>query len=75
MAEGVMYEVVEVGQGWVLRRAGRAPLVEFPTEIQAVRAGLAVCRDEGVSRLVIRRGSGGVEEIDPRLLPGNALEV
>lgn len=74
MAERVMYEVVEADRRWVLRRAGWAPLVEFRTEGEAVRAGLAVCRDEGLSRLVIRRGCGGVEEIDLRVSPA-AFEV
>lgn len=67
MQEQVLYEVVQDGSGWVLRH-GRTPLVEFPTEGQAVRAGVAVCRDEGLARLVIRRADGGVEEVDPWLL-------
>ena len=64
MYEQTLYEVVQGGSGWVLRR-GRRPLVEFPTESQAVRAAVAVCRDEGLARLVVRRADGGVEEIDP----------
>lgn len=67
MHEQVFYDVVQGGSGWVLRR-GRRPLVEFPTESQAVRAAVAVCRDEGLARLVVRRADGGVEEIDPGLL-------
>lgn len=64
MQEHARYEVVEGGGGWVLRQ-GRTPLVEFPTEGQAVRAAVAVCRDEGLGRLLIRRACGGVEELDP----------
>ena len=60
------YEVVEQGEGWVLR-LGRIPLVEFPTEAQAIRAGSAVCRDEGMARLLIRRAGGTVEEVDSGL--------
>ena len=67
MHEQALYEVVQGGRGWVLRQ-GRRPLVEFPTESQAVRAAVAVCRDEGLVRLVIRRADGGVEEIDPGLV-------
>ena len=67
MHEQVIYEVVQGGSGWVLRQ-GRRPLVEFPTESQAVRAAVAVCRDEGLARLLIRRADGGVEEIDPGLV-------
>lgn len=74
MQEQVLYEVVQGGNGWVLRQ-GRTPLVEFPTERQAVRAGLAVCRDEGLARLVIRRACGGVEELDPGLLPLEPAEA
>ncbi|MBR9989465.1 MAG: hypothetical protein KFH98_06900 [Gemmatimonadetes bacterium] len=71
MQERARYEVVEGGRGWVLRQ-GRIPLVEFPTEGQAVRAALAVCRDEGLGRLLIRRACGAVEE----LLPGvHSLET
>jgi hypothetical protein len=66
MPGSVGYEVVERGQGWVLR-LGRTPLVEFPTEAQAVRAAAAVCRDEGLPRLVIRRAGGGIEEVDTGL--------
>ena len=66
MQEQVLYEVVQGSSGWTLRQ-GRVPLVEFPTESQAVRAAIAVCRDEGLARLVIRRACGGVEEVDPGL--------
>lgn len=74
MGEQVLYEVVQGGTGWVLRQ-GRTPLVEFPTESQAVRAALAVCRDEGLARLVIRRASGVVEELDSALLALETFEV
>lgn len=67
MQEPVGYEVVQNGNGWVLRH-GRIALVEFPTEGQAVRAAVAVCRDEGLPRLLIRRACGGVEEMDPWIL-------
>jgi hypothetical protein len=67
MQEPVGYEVVQNGNGWVLRQ-GRIALVEFPTEGQAVRAAVAVCRDEGLQRLLIRRAGGGVEELDPWIL-------
>lgn len=75
MSEEAFYEVVQGGTGWTLRRAGRTPLVEFPTEGQAVRAGAAVCRDEGLARLVIRRECGGVEELDPWLLSVATIEA
>lgn len=74
MSEPVLYEVVQGGNGWVLRH-GRRALVEFPTEGQAVRAGIAVCRDEGLGRLVIRRSCGGVEELDPWLLSLDTFEA
>jgi hypothetical protein len=74
MQEPVLYEVVQGGSGWLLRH-GRRPLVEFPTEGQAVRAAIAVCRDEGLMRLVIRRAGGGVEELDPWLKSLDAVEV
>lgn len=74
MQEQVLYEVVQGGSGWVLRQ-GRTPLVEFPTEGQAIRAGLAVCRDEGLARLVIRRACGGIEEVDPAVLLLDAFEA
>ena len=67
MEERVVYEVVQGGSGWILRQ-GRRPLVEFPTESQAIRAAVAVCRDEGLARLVVRRANGGVEEVDPSLV-------
>lgn len=75
MNDPVLYEVVERDGGWTLRRHGRVPLVEFPTENQAVRAGVAVCRDEGLARLVIRREGGGVEELDPWLYSLDTLEA
>jgi hypothetical protein len=74
MQEPMRYEVVEGGSGWVLRQ-GRIPLVAFPTEGQAVRAAVAVCRDEGLERLVIRRACGGVEELDPGVLSLDTFEV
>jgi hypothetical protein len=74
MQEQVRYEVVQGGSGWVLRH-GRTPLVEFPTERQAVRAGIAVCRDEGLARLVIRRAGGSVEEVDFGLYSLEPFEV
>jgi hypothetical protein len=64
------YEVVQNGTGWILRRSDLTPLVEFPTQGQALRAGIAVCRDEGLGRLVIRRSDGSVEEVDPLLRAG-----
>ena len=67
MQEPVDYEVVQNGNGWVLQH-GRIPLVEFPTEGQAVRAAVAVCRDEGLGRLLIRRAGGRVEVLDPWVL-------
>jgi hypothetical protein len=33
-----------------------------------VRAAGAVCRDEGLQKLLIRRACGGVEEMDPWIL-------
>lgn len=74
MQEQVLYEVVQGGSGWVLRQ-GRTPLVEFPTEGQAVRAGLAVCRDEGLARLVIRRACGGIEVLDPAVMTLDVFEA
>lgn len=74
MQEQVRYEVVQNGEGWILRQ-GRTPLVEFPTEGQAVRAALAVCRDEGLARLVIRRACGGVEVLDPGVISVEAFEA
>jgi hypothetical protein len=65
MGSKPLYEVVENETGWVLRRADRTPLVEFPTRGQALRAGIAVCRDEGVASLRIRRSDGRVEDVDP----------
>jgi hypothetical protein len=66
MGEERVYEVVQNGSGWVLRRHDRTPLVEFPTRGQALRAGIAVSRDEGLARLWVRGSDGGVEEVDPR---------
>lgn len=74
MQEQARYEVVENGRGWLLRH-GRTPLVEFPTEGQAVRAAVAVCRDEGLGRLVIRRACGGVEELDPAVISLDTVEA
>jgi hypothetical protein len=74
MHEQVLYEVVQGGSGWVLRQ-GRTPLVEFPTEGQAIRAGLAVCRDEGLARLVIRRACGAIEEVNSAVLMLDAFEA
>jgi hypothetical protein len=73
MQEQVIYEVVEGGTGWQLRRRGQAPLVEFPSELQALSAGVAVCRDEGLARLVILRAGGVTEEVDPLVQPLNAF--
>jgi hypothetical protein len=67
MQERSVYEVVEAGSGWQLVRQGCVPLVEFPTESQALRAAIAVCQDEGLARLVIRRACGAIEEVDPLL--------
>jgi len=69
------YEVVQNATGWVVRRADRTALVEFPSESQAIRAAAAVCRDEGQLRLVIRRSDGGVEELDPWQLSFDTLEA
>ena len=65
MGNSSTYEVVESTTGWTLRRADRTPLVEFPTQHEAVRAGLAVCRDEGLGRLYVRLADGSVTEMDP----------
>jgi len=61
------YEIVQNGTGWVLRRH-RTALVEFATQDQAVRAGVAVCRDEGLASLRILRADGGIEVVDPLML-------
>lgn len=66
MSRGI--EVEQRSSGWLLRRQGRPPLVEFPTRVQAVRAAIAVCQDEGSARLLIRTSDGSVEELDPTLL-------
>ncbi|HSJ25201.1 MAG TPA: DUF2188 domain-containing protein [Longimicrobiales bacterium] len=65
MSSKPLYEVLEKETGWVLRRADRTPLVEFPTRGQALRAGIAVCRDEGLASLRIRRADGRFEDVDP----------
>jgi hypothetical protein len=75
MAEERTYEVVQNDSGWVLRRHDRTPLVEFPTRRQAVRAGIAVSLDEGVTRLIIRRADGRTEEVHPLLRDAETLEV
>ena len=75
MAKQVLYEVVQGRSGWQLRRRGERPLVEFPTESQALRAAVAVCQAEGLARLVIRRASGSVEEVDPAVLSLETIEV
>lgn len=75
MPKDLVYEVVQNESGWVLRRHDRTPLVEFPTRGQAVRAGIAVCQDEGMTRLIIRRADGRVEEIDPLVLSMDTLEA
>jgi hypothetical protein len=75
MQEKTVFEVVRGRTGWALRRRGQSPLVEFPTQKQAVRAGVAVCRDEGLSRLLIRRDDGEVEEVDTLLHPLDGFEA
>jgi hypothetical protein len=75
MSEELVYEVVQGESGWTLRRHGRNPLVEFPTRRQAVRAGIAVCRDEGLARLLIRRADGEEEELDPLVQPLGGFEA
>ena len=73
MTKQVLYEVVQGGDGWRLQRQGGVPLVAFPTERQALRAAVAVCEDEGLALLVIRRASGVVEEVDPALLSADTF--
>jgi hypothetical protein len=75
MGSKPLYEVVENETGWVLRRADRTPLVEFPTRGQALRAGIAVCRDEGLGRLRIRRSDGRIEDVDPFMYMLDTLEA
>jgi hypothetical protein len=75
MAEKQEYEVVQGRTGWSLRLRGRTSLVEFPTRRQAVRAGLAVCRDEGLARLLVRRADGVEEELDAHHQPLEGFEV
>jgi hypothetical protein len=70
-----LYEVVENKTGWVLRRTDRTPLVEFPTRGQAVRAGIAVCRDEGLGSLRIRRSDGRYEDVDPLMVSLDTLQA
>lgn len=60
-------EIVQNGSGWVLRHRATA-LVEFPTARQALRAAVAVCQDEGVGLLRIRRADGSVQDVDPFIL-------
>lgn len=57
-----MYAVVEKDGAWVLRR-NRTALVEFPSRDLAVRAGMAVCRDEGLPRLLVRGADGEDREV------------
>jgi FAD/FMN-containing dehydrogenase len=73
MQDQVIYEVVESRTGWQLRRHGQATLVEFPSEQQAVGAAIAVCRDEGLARLVVLRAGGVVDEIDALGQPADAF--
>jgi hypothetical protein len=73
MSQGALYVVVQGGSGWQLTRGGTTPLVEFPTERQALRAAVALCEDEGLPRFVIRRASGAEEEVDPLLLSGETF--
>jgi hypothetical protein len=75
MADELVYEVVQNDSGWVLRRHDRTPLVEFPTRGQAVRAGIAVSRDEGMTRLIIRRADGRTEEVHPLLISADTFEA
>jgi hypothetical protein len=75
MNAGQGYEVVQGRTGWALAREGRPPLVEFPTRRQAVRAAIAVCQDEGLARLLIRRSDGTVEKVDPLIHPLDGVEV
>jgi hypothetical protein len=75
MGGELVYEVVQNETGWVLRRTDRTPLVEFPTRGQAVRAGVAICLDEGVTRLRIRRADGRVEDLDPLMLSLETFEA
>ncbi|HSJ06399.1 MAG TPA: hypothetical protein VK936_06845 [Longimicrobiales bacterium] len=74
MKDDLVYDVVQGPAGWVLRH-GRTPLVAFPTRKEAVRAGIAVCLDEGLGRLVVRRSDGGVEELDPRVYVMETFEA
>jgi hypothetical protein len=75
MGSELVYEVVQNESGWVLRRTDRTPLVEFPTRGQAVRAGVAICLDEGVTRLRIRRADGRIEDVDPLMLSLETFEA
>ena len=64
MARKRAWEVCENGRGWVLRRQDDLAIVEFPTQRQAIRAGLAVCIDEGLDILRIQRADGTLEEME-----------
>jgi hypothetical protein len=75
MSNHAGYEVVQGSSGWVLRKSGRAALVEFPTRRQAVRAGIAVCQDEGLARLLVRRADGREEVLDPLEQSMEAMEA
>jgi hypothetical protein len=75
MADERVYEVIQNDSGWLLRRQDRTPLVEFPTRGQAVRAGIAVCQDEGMTRLLIRPADGRIEQIFPMLGSVATLEA
>jgi hypothetical protein len=74
MQDDLVYDVVQGPAGWVLRH-DRTPLVAFPTRKEAVRAGIAVCLDEGLGRLVVRRSDGAVEELDPRVYVMETFEA
>jgi hypothetical protein len=75
MADVGGYEIVQGESGWVLRGPDRMALVEFPTRRHALRAGIAVSRDEGLARLVIRRADGRIEVIDPLVQSLEAVEA
>jgi hypothetical protein len=75
MADERVYEVIQNESGWLLRRQDRTPLVEFPTRSQAVRAGIAVCQDEGMTRLLIRSAGGMIEQVYPLLGAVDTLEA
>jgi hypothetical protein len=75
MANDRVYEVIQNESGWLLRRQDRTPLVEFPTRGQAVRAGIAVCQDEGMTRLLIRPANGMTEQVYPLQGAADTLEA